>query len=191
MMTNYFNQGSDNKISFDGVGGKSIDYNLTNDKVGEMDLGFKNLSGDAITTNLDGTPKVDKTGMGDGFDVESKTKKKRIGNPEKDLAAINFATNLFRGRDAANAETDYRIRTGASFNFNPIRSTEGNYGILSGDFMAGKKNADGNDAFHSGFGNYAQMGGSMMDNLKEGDEVYLTEDQINQIIKRGGKLSYL
>ena len=81
--------------------------------------------------------------------------------------------------------------TGASFNFNPIRSTEGNYGILSGDFMAGKKNADGNDAFHSGFNTYAQMGGSMMQNLKEGDEVYLTEEQIDQIIKRGGKLSYL
>lgn len=191
MMTNYFNQGSDNKISFDGVGGKSIDYNLTNDKVGEMDLGFKNLSGDAITTNLDGTPKVDKTGMGDGFDVESKTKKKRIGNPEKDLAAINFATNLYRGRDAAYADMELRNRSQASQVFNPIRSTQGNYGILSGDFMAGKKNADGNDAFHSGFGNYAQMGGSMMDNLKEGDEVYLTEDQINQIIKRGGKLSYL
>ena len=191
MMNNYFNQGSDNKISFDGVGGKSIDYNLTNNKVGEMDLGFKNLSGDAITTNLDGTPKVGKTGMGDGFDVESKSKKKRIGNPQKDLAAINFATKIAGARDAANAETDYRIRTGASFNFNPIRSTEGNYGILSGDFMAGKRNADGNDAFHSGFNTYAQMGGSMMQNLKEGDEVYLTEEQIDQIIKRGGKLSYL
>ena len=31
----------------------------------------------------------------------------------------------------------------------------------------------------------------MMQNLKEGDEVYLTEEQIDQIIKRGGKLSYL
>ncbi len=27
--------------------------------------------------------------------------------------------------------------------------------------------------------------------LKEGDEVYLTESQIQDIIKRGGKLSYL
>jgi hypothetical protein len=98
---------------------------------------------------------------------------------------------LFKSRDAAYADTEYRTRSQASNNFNPMRSTEGNYDILSGDFRRGKRAADGNDAFHSGFNTYAQMGGSMMDNLKEGDEVYLTEDQINQIIKRGGKLSYL
>ena len=98
---------------------------------------------------------------------------------------------MFKSRDAAYAETEYKTRSQASNNFNPMRSTEGNYDILSGDFRRGKRNPDGNDAFHSGFNTYAQMGGSMMDNLKEGDEVYLTEDQINQIIKRGGKLSYL
>jgi hypothetical protein len=130
-------------------------------------------------------------GMAPAFDVETKSRKKKIRNPEKDLAAINLATKIAGGIDAAAVETDYRRRTGASFNFNPIRSTEGNYDILSGDFRRGKRAADGNDAFHSGFNTYAQMGGSMMDNLKEGDEVYLTEDQINQIIKRGGKLSYL
>jgi hypothetical protein len=40
----------------------------------------------------------------------------------------------------------------------------------------------------------AQYGGGqgdMVQNLKEGDEVYLTESQIQDIIKRGGKLSYL
>ena len=142
---------------------------------------------------IEGTNAVDYNpdGMAPAFDVESKSKKKRIGNPQKDLAAINFATNLFKSRDAAYAETEYKTRSQASNNFNPMRSTEGNYDILSGDFRRGNRNPDGNTAFHSGFNTYAQMGGSMMQNLKEGDEVYLTEDQINQIIKRGGKLSYL
>ena len=142
---------------------------------------------------IEGTNAVDydPDGMAPAFDVETKTKKKRIGNPEKDLAAINLATNLANFRNAAYADTDYRKRTLAEKNFMPMRSTEGNYDILSGDFRRGKRNPDGNDAFHSGFNTYAQMGGNMMENLKEGDEVYLTEDQINQIIKRGGKLSYL
>ena len=130
-------------------------------------------------------------GMAPSFDVTTKRRKKRIGNPQKDLAAINFATKLFKGRDAAYANAELGVRSQASQVFNPMRSTQGNYGILSGDFMRGKKNSDGNDAFHSGFNTYAQMGGSMMQNLKEGDEVYLTEEQIDQIIKRGGKLSYL
>lgn len=130
-------------------------------------------------------------GMAPAFDVETKRRKKRIGNPLKDLAAINFATNLFKGRDAAYAATEYGIRSTAANNFNTMRSTHGNYDLLSGDFRRGKRAADGNDAFHSGFGTYAQMGGNMLQNLKEGDEVYLTEEQINEIIKRGGKLSYL
>jgi len=133
----------------------------------------------------------DLEGIAPAFDVTTKRKKKRIGNPEKDLAAINLATKFFKGRDAAYAETELRNRSQASQVFNPIRSTEGNYDILSGDFRRGKRAADGNDAFHSGFGTYAQMGGNMLQNLKEGDEVYLTEDQINDILKRGGKLSYL
>ena len=130
-------------------------------------------------------------GMAPAFDVETKRRKKRIGNPEKDLAFINMATGLLRGRDATYAERELRSRSQASQVFNPMRSMEGNYDILSGDFRRGKRAADGNDAFHSGFSTYAQMGGSMLENLKEGDEVYLTEEQINEILKRGGKLSYL
>jgi hypothetical protein len=130
-------------------------------------------------------------GMAPAFDVETKRRKKRIGNPEKDLAFINMATGLLNSRNAAYAETELRNRSQASQVFNPIRSMEGNYDILSGDFRRGKRAADGNDAFHSGFSTYAQMGGSMLENLKEGDEVYLTEEQINEILKRGGKLSYL
>jgi hypothetical protein len=142
---------------------------------------------------IEGTNAVDydPEGMAPAFDVKTKTKKKRIGNPEKDLAFINMATGLFNARNAAYAETELRNRSQASQVFNPMRSTEGNYDILSGDFRRGRRAADGNDAFHSGFGNYAQMGGSTLENLKEGDEVYLTEEQINEIVKRGGKLSYL
>jgi len=133
----------------------------------------------------------DLDGIAPAFDVETKRRKKRIGNPEKDLAFINMATGLLNSRNAAYAETELRNRSQASQVFNPIRSMEGNYDILSGDFRRGKRAADGNDAFHSGFSTYAQMGGSMLENLKEGDEVYLTEEQINEILKRGGKLSYL
>ena len=195
MIQNHMNSLYDNKMDL-GVNdmfGKPMSHDFSTDKI---DLGVKDLNGKPIVTDLSDLSRKMKsedtdTAMGDGFDVESKFKKKKVRNPEKDLAAINFATNLFKSRDAAYADTEYRTRSQASNNFNPMRSTEGNYDILSGDFRRGKRNPDGNDAFHSGFNTYAQMGGSMMDNLKEGDEVYLTEDQINQIIKRGGKLSYL
>lgn len=130
-------------------------------------------------------------GMAPSFDVTTKRRKKRIGNPYKDLAAIDFATGLFNSRNAAVADTEMRNRSTASNMFNPMRDFEGDYDILSGDFRKGSRAAGGNDKFHSGFGTYAQMGGSMLDGLKEGDEVYLTEEQINDIVKRGGKLSYL
>lgn len=195
MMQNHMNSLYDNKLDL-GVTdmfGKPMSHDFSTDKI---DLGVKDLNGKPIVTDLSDLSRKMKnedtnTAMGDGFDVETKSRKKKIRNPEKDLAAINFATNLANGRNAAYAKTDYGIRSLADRNFKPMRSTEGNYDILSGDFRRGNRNPDGNTAFHSGFNTYAQMGGNMMQNLKEGDDVYLTEDQINQIIKRGGKLSYL
>jgi hypothetical protein len=38
---------------------------------------------------------------------------------------------------------------------------------------------------------FAQYGGSLYDNLKQGDEIYLTQGQIDELLKRGVKLSYL
>jgi hypothetical protein len=121
----------------------------------------------------------------DPYYVEQKTKKKTLFNPERFLAKERFLTNFL---DQANNRrmADQLAEASQSGNvFNDLPMSRGFYNPQSGKFMGDVP------VFNTGFSGYMQNGGSIIDSLKEGDEVPLTEEQIKELEKRGITFSYL
>lgn len=120
------------------------------------------------------------------FNVEQVSKRKRLYDPNRTIRNMGLATAFFSQDERLANERNRSKQSQASFRYGDAPSFYGNDIVNTGKRMIG--DGSGVPVFNTG---YAQMGGSMLDNIKEGDEVYLTEEQINDIIKRGGKLSYL
>jgi hypothetical protein len=120
------------------------------------------------------------------FNVTQKSKTKKKPSFNKMMRNMSAATAFFNQDERMANQRKLSEASQASNVFNTAPSFYGNDIINSGKRMIG--DGSGIPVFNTG---YAQMGGSMLDSMKEGDEVYLTEEQINDILKRGGKLSYL
>jgi hypothetical protein len=120
------------------------------------------------------------------FNVKQKSKTKKKPSFNKMMRNMSAATAFFNQDERVANARKLSEASQASNVFNTAPSFYGNDIINSGKRMIG--DGSGIPVFNTG---YAQMGGSMLDSMKEGDEVYLTEEQINDILKRGGKLSYL
>ena len=120
------------------------------------------------------------------FNVKQKSKTKKKPSFNKMMRNMSAATAFFNQDERVANARKLSEASQASNVFNDAPSFYGNDIINSGKRMIG--DGSGIPVFNTG---YAQMGGSMLDSMKEGDEVYLTEEQINDILKRGGKLSYL
>ena len=142
--------------------------------------------------NLDAGTEYDKSGdpntwfVENPFNVKQKSKTKKKPSFNKMMRNMSAATAFFNQDERAANARKLSEASQASNVFKDAPSFSGNDIINSGKRVIG--DGSGISVYNTG---YAQMGGSMMENLKEGDEVYLTEDQINNILKRGGKLSYL
>jgi len=138
------------------------------------------------------------TGTDKGFFVDIlQGRQKKDRDPDFPIALTRFAANkIANARNPAKQE--FARSTRADQVYGAVPTTSGSRGDYvmntpAGQFFRpddmnpwGKKNTGFNMPT-------AQYGGDgdMLKNLKEGDEVYLTESQIQDIIKRGGKLSYL
>jgi hypothetical protein len=120
------------------------------------------------------------------FSVKQTSKQKKKPSFDKMMRNMSAATAFFNQDERLANKRKLSEASQASNVFKDAPSFYGNDIINSGKRMIG--DGSGIPVYNTG---YAQMGGSMLENLKEGDEVYLTEDQINNILKRGGKLSYL
>jgi len=139
------------------------------------------------------------TGNDKGFFVDIlQGRKKKQRDPNFPIALTKFAANKIENA-LSPAREEFARSTRADQVYGTIPTTSGSRGDYvmntpAGQFFRpddmnpwGKKNTGFNMPF-------AQYGGdqeNIMNGLKEGDEVYLTESQIQDIIKRGGKLSYL
>jgi len=134
----------------------------------------------------------------DGFFVDIlQGRKKKQRDPNFPIALTKFAANKIENA-LSPAKQEFARSTRADQVYGTIPTTSGSRGDYvmntpAGQFFRpddmnpwGKKNTGFNMPM-------AQYGGDgdMLKNLREGDEVYLTESQIQDIIKRGGKLSYL
>jgi hypothetical protein len=139
------------------------------------------------------------TGNDKGFFVDIlQGRQKKDRDPDFPIALTKFAANKIE--NARNPEKqEFARSTRADQVYGAVPTTSGSRGDYvmntpAGQFFRpddmnpwGKKNTGFNmPTAQSGGGQ-----GDMVQNLKEGDEVYLTESQIQDIIKRGGKLSYL
>lgn len=120
------------------------------------------------------------------FNVKQTSRQKKKPSFDKMMRNMSAATAFFNQDERLANKRKLSEASQASNVFKDAPSFYGNDIINSGKRVIG--DGSGISVYNTG---YAQMGGSMMENLKEGDEVYLTEDQINNILKRGGKLSYL
>ena len=124
-------------------------------------------------------------------------RQKKDRDPDFPIALTKFAANKIENA-LSPAKREFARSTRADQVYTTVPTTSGSRGDYvmntpAGQFFRpddmnpwGKKNTGFNIPM-------AQYGGDgdMLSNLKEGDEVYLTESQIQDIIKRGGKLSYL
>ena len=151
---------------------------------------------------LDFSAKGDPTaakGKDEGFFVDIlQGRQKKDRDPDFPIALTKFAANKIE--NARNpAKQEFARSTRADQVYGAIPNTSGSRGDYvmntpAGQFFRpddmnpwGKKNT----GFNMPTAQYGGGQGDMVQNLKEGDEVYLTESQIQDIIKRGGKLSYL
>ena len=125
-------------------------------------------------------------------------RQKKDRDPDFPIALTKFAANKIE--NARNpAKQEFARSTRADQVYGAVPTTSGSRGDYvmntpAGQFFRpddmnpwGKKNT----GFNMPTAQYGGGQGDMVQNLKEGDEVYLTESQIQDIIKRGGKLSYL
>jgi hypothetical protein len=158
---------------------------------------------DGLVAPLDfSTNKSDPTaakGNDKGFFVDIlQGRQKKDRDPDFPIALTKFAANKIE--NARNpAKREFAKSTRADQVYGAIPNTSGSRGDYvmntpAGQFFRpddmnpwGKKNT----GFNMPTAQYGGGQGDMVQNLKEGDEVYLTESQIQDIIKRGGKLSYL
>jgi len=135
----------------------------------------------------------------DGFFVDIlQGRKKKQRDPNFPIAMTKFAANKIENA-LSPAKEEFARSTRADQVYGTIPTTSGSRGDYvmntpAGQFFRpdnmnpwGKKNT----GYNMGYAQYGGDQGDMLQNLKEGDEVYLTESQIQDIIKRGGKLSYL
>lgn len=139
------------------------------------------------------------TGKDKGFFVDIlQGRQKKDRDPDFPIALTKFAANKIE--NARNpAKQEFARSTRADQVYGAVPTTSGSRGDYvmntpAGQFFRpddmnpwGKKNT----GFNMPTAQYGGGQGDMVQNLKEGDEVYLTESQIQDIIKRGGKLSYL
>lgn len=120
------------------------------------------------------------------FNVTDTYKTRKARDPWKAIRNINLAAGLFNMDEMANAKNQLATASQASQTHYDVRNDWGDYNVLTGKYM-GPAGAQP-PVINTGF---AQYGGSMYDNLKQGDEMYLTQGQIDELLKRGVKLSYL
>lgn len=139
------------------------------------------------------------TGTDKGFFVDIlQGRKKKQRDPNFPIALTKFAANKIENA-LSPAKQEFARSTRADQVYGAIPTTSGSRGDYvmntpAGQFFRpddmnpwGKKNT----GYNMPTAQYGGDEGDMLQNLKEGDEVYLTESQIQNIIKRGGKLSYL
>lgn len=130
------------------------------------------------------------------YNVKDKlSRKKKKRDPWKAIRNINLAKSFFSQDERANADKQLREATQASRRFTDVPNDWGDYNVGTGKYMgpegAREYNANLNRVYNT-MGNYMmQDGGSLYDSLKMGDEIYLTQGQIDELLKRGVKLSYL
>jgi hypothetical protein len=139
------------------------------------------------------------TGTDKGFFVDIlQGRQKKDRDPDFPIALTKFAANKIENMRNP-AKQEFARSTRADQVYSAVPTTSGSRGDYvmntpAGQFFRpddmnpwGKKNT----GFNMPTAQYGGDQGDMVQNLKEGDEVYLTESQIQDIIKRGGKLSYL
>jgi len=187
-MDDYFDQEYDNSIDL-GVTdmfGKPMSYNLSR-KGSTTDLGFKNLSGEPIITDASREVRQDRfRGIKNAFNTKEEYKDRKKRDPWKAIRNINLATAAANLDETLGLEDQLKKFTQASEAFADVGNNWGQYNALTGQYMGAKGKQP--PVINTGF---AQYGGSLYDNLKQGDEIYLTQGQIDELLKRGVKLSYL
>lgn len=190
-------------------GGGGVDWEALQDQFNEdVDAGLADIgpidpdTGEPLTmptttmTDLDRVNAIDQKWFIDSpYNVKDElSRKKKKRDPWKAIRNINLATSFFSQDERANADKQLRQATQASKRFTDVPSDWGDYNI-AGKYMgpegARPYNANLNRVYNT-MGNYMmQDGGSLYDSLKMGDEIYLTQGQIDELLKRGVKLSYL
>ena len=120
------------------------------------------------------------------FSVKDTFKERTKRDPWKAIRNINLATGFFNTDENKRAKQQMLKASQASELYADVDNSWGQYHPLTGKYM-GPRGAEP-PVMNTGF---AQMGGSLYDNLKQGDEIYLTQGQIDELLKRGVKLSYL
>jgi hypothetical protein len=188
MMQDYFDKQYENKIDL-GVTdmfGKPMSFDLSRRGSG-VNIGASNLSGEPIITDASREVKGDSfRGIKNPFNVKEDYKNRKKRDPWKAIRNINLATAVANFDDTLGLEDELKKSTQASEAFADVGNDWGDYNDLTGQYMGPKGKQP--PVMNTGF---AQYGGSLYDNLKQGDEVYLTQEQIDQLLKRGVKLSYL
>ena len=122
----------------------------------------------------------------DPYYVEQKlSRKKTLFNPDRFLAKERFIGNVVDQANNARMAEQLAIATHSGNLFKDLPMSRGFYNPQSGKFMGDVP------VFNTGFSGYMNNGGSVIDNLKEGDEVPLTAEQIKELEKRGITFSYL
>lgn len=122
----------------------------------------------------------------DPYYVEQKlSRKKTLFNPDRFLAKERFIGNVVDQANNARMAEQLGIASQAGNLFKDLPMSRGFYNPQSGKFMGDVP------VFNTGFSGYMNNGGSVIDNLKEGDEVPLTAEQIKELEKRGITFSYL
>lgn len=109
-------------------------------------------------------------------------KEKRRFDPtglvDASIAGQEALTSFINQRDVLRRERDLRKRTAADSIYRTDVASTGDYDVLSGAFRPDSKVPV----------QYTQTGGS---SFLEGNEYYLTEEMINQILANGGEIEYL
>ena len=122
----------------------------------------------------------------DPYYVEQKlSRKKTLFNPDRFLAKERFAANFLDQANTARMQEQLAEASRAGNLFTDLPMNRGFYNPQSGKFMGDVP------VFNTGFSGYMAQGGSIIDNLKEGDEVPLTAEQIKELERRGITYSIL
>jgi hypothetical protein len=122
----------------------------------------------------------------DPYYVEQKlSRKKTLFNPDRFLAKERFAANFLDQANNARMQEQLAEASRAGNLFTDLPMNRGFYNPQSGKFMGDVP------VFNTGFSGYMAQGGSIIDNLKEGDEVPLTAEQIKELERRGITYSIL
>jgi hypothetical protein len=152
----------------------------------EQELAMERIRAVDAGTEYDQKDKPNTWFIEDPFWKKTKFKDKTKRDPWKAIRNINLATGFFNLDETKRAKDQTLKASQASELFADVDNSWGQYHPLTGKYM-GPRGAEP-PVINTGF---AQMGGSMYNNLKQGDEIYLTQSQIDELLKRGVKLSYL